>query len=124
MIVGLVVPLRAASYSGFDPDGCGRGQHRAGWSVPRSTWFVHRSGNGAVSHVEIRSPDYKDSLKGGTKTLFRFGRAGKGVCRLVVTEAPSDALSLAEIDGLRTDTLYRPQAAVSGRGRCPLARTR
>lgn len=37
---------------------------------------------------------------------MRFGRTGEGVCRLVVTEAPSDALSLAEIDGLRTDTLY------------------
>jgi hypothetical protein len=45
-------------------------------------------------------------LKGGTKTLFRFGRAGKGVCRLAVTEAPIDALSLAAIDGRGTDTLY------------------
>jgi hypothetical protein len=45
-------------------------------------------------------------LKGGTKTLFRFGRAGEGVCRLAVTEAPIDALSLAAIDGRRADTLY------------------
>ena len=34
-IAGVVVPLRAASYSGFDPDGRGRGRHRAGWSVPQ-----------------------------------------------------------------------------------------
>ena len=71
-----------------------------------SAWFAHHGDDGAVSHVEIRGPDYKGSLKGGTKTLFRFGRAGKGVCRLAVTEAPIDALSLAAIDGLRTDTLY------------------
>ena len=71
-----------------------------------SAWFAHLGGDGAVSHVEIRGPDYKGSLKGGTKTLFRFGRAGEGFCRLAVTEAPIDALSLAAIDGRRTDTLY------------------
>jgi hypothetical protein len=69
-------------------------------------WFAHRDADGAVTHVEIRGPDYRGSLKGGTKTLFRFGRAGKGACRLAVTEAPIDALSLAAVDGDRTDTLY------------------
>ena len=59
-----------------------------------------------VSHVEIRGPDFKGSLRGGTKTLFRLGRAGEGVCRLAVTEAPIDAMSLAAIEGLRRDTLY------------------
>jgi hypothetical protein len=72
----------------------------------RSAWFAHHSADGAVSHVEIRGPDYKGSLRGGTKTLFRFGRVGEGVWRLAVTEAPIDALSLATIDGCRTDTLY------------------
>lgn len=72
----------------------------------RSAWFAHRGGDGAVTHVEIRGPDYKGSLRGGSKTLFRFGRAGEGVCRLAVTEAPIDALSLAAIEGPRTDTLH------------------
>jgi len=71
-----------------------------------SAWFAHHGAVGAVTHVEVRGPDYKGSLKGGTKTLFRFGRAGEGVCRLAVTEAPIDALSMAAIDGRRTDTLY------------------
>jgi hypothetical protein len=71
-----------------------------------SAWFAHRGSDGSVTHVEIRGPDYKGSLKGGTKTLFRFGWAGKGVCRLAVTEAPIDALSLAAIEGVRPDTLY------------------
>ena len=69
-------------------------------------WFAHRGADAAVTHVEIRGPDYRGSLKGGTKTLFRFGRAGKGVCRIAITEAPIDALSLAAIEGYRTDTLY------------------
>ena len=68
-------------------------------------WFAHRQG-GVVSHVEIRSRDFKGSLRGGTKTLFRLGRGGDGVCRLAVTEAPIDAMSLAAIEGLRRDTLY------------------
>jgi hypothetical protein len=72
----------------------------------RTAWFAHRGADGAVSHVEIRGPDYRGSLRGGTKTLFRFGRAGKGARRLAVTEAPIDALSLAAIDGHRVDTLY------------------
>ena len=71
-----------------------------------SAWFAHHGSYGVVTHVEIRGPDYKGSLKGGTKTLFRFGRAGEGVCRLAVAEAPIDALSLAAIDGCRADTLY------------------
>ena len=71
-----------------------------------SAWFAHRGGDGSVTHVEIRGPDYKGSLNGGTKTLFRFGWAGKGVCRLAVTEAPIDAFSVAAIEGVRPDTLY------------------
>jgi hypothetical protein len=43
-----------------------------------SAWFAHHGLDGVVSHVEIRGPDYKGSLKGGTKTLFRFGRALNG----------------------------------------------
>ncbi len=70
-----------------------------------SAWFAHRDG-GTVSHIEVRGPDYKGSLTGGHKTLFRFGRAGEGCRRLAVAEAPIDALSLATIEGIRSDTLY------------------
>jgi hypothetical protein len=82
----------------------------------RSAWFAHHGLDGVFSHVEIRGPDYKGSLKGGTKTLFRFGRAGEGVCRLAVTEAPIDALSLAAIDGRRTDTLHAATGGGIGPG--------
>lgn len=70
-----------------------------------SAWFAHRAGV-LVTHVEIRGPTFKGSLRGGDKTLFRF-RAGKGqVPRLVIAEAPIDALSVAAREGVRSDTLY------------------
>ena len=70
-----------------------------------SAWFAH-SPDGEVTHVEIRSPTFKGSLKGGRKTLFRFGYPMKSFTRLAVLEAPIDALSLAAIERIRQDTLY------------------
>ena len=70
-----------------------------------SAWFAHRRA-GLVTHVEIRGPTYKGSLSGGSKSLFRFGRASAGMLRLAVLEAPIDALSLAALEASRVDTLY------------------
>ena len=70
-----------------------------------SAWFAHRW-QGEISQVEIRGPAFKGSLKGGRKTLFRFGQVGPAFRRLAVLEAPIDALSLAAIEQVRTDTLY------------------
>jgi hypothetical protein len=71
-----------------------------------SAWFAHRDG-ATVAHVEVRGPDYRGSLRGGTKTLFRLRGNGNGPThRVAVTEAPIDALSLAAIEDLRADTLY------------------
>jgi len=70
-----------------------------------SAWFAHRDG-GVVTHVEIRGPTFKGSLRGGDKTLFHI-RVGRGeTSRLVITEAPIDALSIATREGLKSDTLY------------------
>lgn len=71
-----------------------------------SAWFAHRNGNGAVTHVEIRGPDFKGSLRGGAKTLFQFRATGTSTTRIAVTEAPIDALSLAAIEGMEAATLY------------------
>jgi hypothetical protein len=71
---------------------------------------------GAVSHIEVRGPDYKGSLTGGRKTLFRFGGAGEGWHRLALTEPPIDALSLATIESIRTDTLYAAPGGGMGPG--------
>lgn len=70
-----------------------------------NAWFAHRDAAGAVSHVEIRGPAYRGALTGGNKTLFRLSR-GTAPIRLVVAEAPIDALSLAALEGLRTGALY------------------
>jgi hypothetical protein len=80
-----------------------------------SAWFAHRDDGNTVTHVEIRGPDFKGSLQGGTKSLFRLSSAGKRLCRLVITEAPIDTLSVAAIEGIRADTLY----AATGGGMGP-----
>ena len=70
-----------------------------------SAWFAHRD-QGQVTHVEIRGPDFKGSLKDGHKTLFRLRSSTDQPTRLVIAEAPIDALSIAAIEQLRPDTLY------------------
>ena len=70
-----------------------------------SAWFAHGH-QGQVTHVEIRGPSFKGSLKGGHKTLFRFPPGMAETKRLVIAEAPIDALSVAAIEQLRTDSLY------------------
>ena len=79
-----------------------------------SAWFAHRNGQ-QVTHVEIRGPEFKGSLRGGDKTLFRF-QADKGqITRLVIAEAPIDALSVAAREAIRADTIY----AATGGGMGP-----
>lgn len=77
---------------------------REGWRG--SAWFAHRDALGTVTHVEARGPEFRSSLAGGTKTLFRFGAPPGAATRLAVAEAPIDALSLAAVEGMRPDTLY------------------
>ena len=81
-----------------------------------SAWFAHRSNDGAVSHIEIRGPDFKGSVSGGTKVLFRLAGGRTAASRLAIAEAPIDALSLAAVEGIRSDTLYL--ATGGGMGPC------
>jgi hypothetical protein len=85
-------------------------EHAAGQDAIReghhgSAWFAHRDA-GQVSHVEVRGPDYKGSLRGGRKTLFRYSPTLVRAHRLVIAEAPIDALSLAALEPCRPHTLY------------------
>jgi hypothetical protein len=80
-----------------------------------SAWFAHQDEAGAVTHVEIRGPAYKGSLTGGTKILFRLAGGPLPLRRLAVAEAPIDALSLAALENIRSDTLY----AATGGGMGP-----
>ena len=83
-----------------------------------SAWFAHRDHDGRLTGIEIRGPDYRGFSAGGDKTLFRLPGAPIGsrqpVTRLAVTEAPIDAMSLAAIERLRTDTLYVSTAGGMG----------
>jgi hypothetical protein len=81
-----------------------------------SAWFAHRDESGKVSQIEIRGPDFKGSLRGGRKTLFRLAGRVERPARLAVTEAPIDALSLAAVEGIRTDTLYLATGGGMGPG--------
>ena len=81
-----------------------------------SAWFAHRDDANTVRHVEIRGPDFKGSLQGGTKSLFRLSRAAPRHSRVVITEAPIDALSVAAIEGIRADTLYAATGGGMGPG--------
>jgi hypothetical protein len=85
-----------------------------------SAWFAHRDHDGQLTGIEMRGPDYRGFSPGGTKTLFRLpGRLRSSTVpttRLVVAEAPIDAMSLAALEHLRTDTLYVATAGGMGPG--------
>ncbi|CDG38963.1 MULTISPECIES: DUF3991 and TOPRIM domain-containing protein [Asaia] len=88
--------LRKASANGSIRDGF------------HAAWFSYCDGQGAVTGVELRGPDTRIQLSNSVKTLFRFQtRPGTPVRRLVVAEAPIDALSFAAMDAeCGSDTLY------------------
>ena len=83
-----------------------------------SAWFAHRDVAGGIAGIEMRGPDYRGFSVGGAKTLFRLpGGPAAGTTpttRLVVCEAPIDAMSLAGIERLRADTLYTATAGGMG----------
>ena len=80
-----------------------------------SAWFAHHDHDGRLTGFEMRGPDYRGFSTGGDKTLFRLpGRvvtSSAAMSRLMVAEAPIDAMSVAAIERLRADTLY---VAVTG----------
>ena len=92
-----------------------------------SAWFAHRDATGGIAGIEMRGPDYRGFSAGGAKTLFRLpGRPASGATpatRLVVCEAPIDAMSLAGIERLRADTLYAATAGGMGPRTIALLRT-
>jgi hypothetical protein len=82
-----------------------------------SAWFAHRDDAGRLTHIEIRGPAFKGSVRGGTKTLFCLtGDGSRRVPRLAITEAPIDALSLAALEAMRADTLYAATGGGMGLG--------
>jgi hypothetical protein len=69
-----------------------------------SMWAAHVDDDGVVTGWEERGPEWRGFASGGAKILFRLG--SPGATRLCVTEAAIDAISLAAIERLRSDSLY------------------
>ncbi len=80
-----------------------------------TAWFAHRDRADRLTGIEMRGPDYRGFSTGGDKALFRFRAGGKGTTqRLVVCEAPIDALSFAAVDPFAAQTLYVATAGGMG----------
>jgi hypothetical protein len=76
-----------------------------------SAWFAHRANDGRLTGIEMRGPHYRGFSANGTKVLFRLPGSHGAITRLVVAEAPINAMSFAALERVRTDTLY---AATTG----------
>ncbi|KPF78344.1 hypothetical protein IP88_04125 [alpha proteobacterium AAP81b] len=68
--------------------------------------FAHRAAGREVTGWEMRGPDYKGYLKGGSKALFRVQAAATPSQRVAIAESAIDALSLATLEGWATSTVY------------------
>jgi hypothetical protein len=79
-----------------------------------SAWFAHRAHSGHITGIEMRGPRWRGFTANGRKTLFRLPGSRGLVTRLVVAEAPIDAMSVATFDQVRADTLYTATAGGMG----------
>lgn len=82
--------------------------------------FAHRDARGEVAGFEMRGPAFRSFAKGGDKSLFRLPGWIRGCrtppSRLVVAEAPIDALSVAALERLAGNTLYAATSGGMGQG--------
>jgi len=79
-----------------------------------SAWFAHRDNDGILTGIEMRGPRYRGFTSDGRKTLFRLPGSHGVITRLVVAEAPIDAMSFAALERIRADTLYVATAGGMG----------
>jgi hypothetical protein len=79
-----------------------------------SAWFAHRTNDGRLTGIEMRGPHYRGFSPTGAKTLFRLPGSHGVITRLVVAEAPIDAMSFAALERIHTDTLYAATAGGMG----------
>jgi hypothetical protein len=70
-----------------------------------TVWARHQTAQGQTTGWEMRGPNFKGFVKGGSKTLFWSGTPA--TCnRVAVTRSFIDGLSLASIEGWPDGTLY------------------
>ena len=77
-----------------------------------SAWFAHQDQAGRLTGIEVHGPSGRSFAS--DRSLFQLP-GGDGVMpRLVVVAAAIDALSLASLEGPRSDTLYLATAGGCG----------
>lgn len=69
-----------------------------------SMWMAHADNEGTLTGWEERGPVWRGFATDGLKVLFRLG--DPQASRLCVAEAAIDAMSLAAMEAMRSDTLY------------------
>ena len=79
-----------------------------------SAWFAQRDHEGRLTCIDMRGPAWRGCSKGTGKSLFRLPGGTGAPVRLAVCEAPIEALSLADVEALRADTLYVSTAGGMG----------
>jgi hypothetical protein len=79
-----------------------------------SAWFPHQDHAGRLTGIEMRGPRWRGFSTDGDKSLFRLPGGDGPACRLAVVEGAIDALSLACLEGPRSDTLYLSTAGGMG----------
>jgi hypothetical protein len=75
--------------------------------------FAHRNDLGDVIGFEVKNQGYAGFAKGGRKSLARFGP--RDASRIFVAESGLDAISAAQLEGHRRDTLYVSTGGAPGR---------
>ena len=83
-------------------DAARRGLVREG--LHGTNWFLHQVSGRPVGW-EMRGPEYKGFVAGGSKTAFVLAEC-EAPARIIVCESAIDALSLAVLDGLDDATAY------------------
>ena len=79
-----------------------------------SAWFAHQDQASKLTGIEMRGPRWRGFSTDSDKSLFQLPGGEGAAPRLAVVEAPIDALSLASLEGPRSDTLYLATAGGLG----------
>lgn len=100
---------------GLDPGTIRRAMGRLREGPYGTVWFLHADPRAPDMPTgwERRGPSFDGYAKSGVKALY-FPWQNTGFRRLVLCESAIDALSYAQVDGCRRDTLYASHAGAIG----------
>lgn len=94
-----------AEQSGISPETLDGYSDRIRLCPSGAMLFAHRNGEGRITGFEMDGPEWSGFARGGNRSLCCLGEE-QTARRIVMTDTAMNALSLAEIEGHRRDTLY------------------